>query len=128
MNSNDPIALGTPGRMPVLCANGCEHCGTDTLPLVSFDAQLVCDPCIRIGMCKACREHFAMTGEDECKACAVARYVADPAEFTDALSRGWLADADGREIVRRVNERLGADRLFVLVHYRRELADAREAV
>lgn len=101
---NDPAHLGTPGQMPVLARFGCECCGTGfrrASDLQRFGGKFACDPCVRVGVCKACRTEWAADGTDECTACTVRHYRANRSEFLDDLKM-LLGTPWGRAVVELV--------------------------
>lgn len=104
----------------------CDKCGEPWGHLIEFDNSELCAPCLSAGRCRFCRQHMSLKGQDECMDCAINRYVADPVEFQQAVELGWLKDAAGRQIVRRVLEQLPAQRMLVMAHYRQFEREARD--
>ena len=47
----------------------CDRCEEGFDDLMRFDGEYLCDPCIRVGMCKVCRGRTAIRGSDECAVC-----------------------------------------------------------
>jgi hypothetical protein len=104
MSHNEPLHREPPIAMG--CADEqrprCTRCDDGFMHARRFADTFACEPCIRSGMCKVCREAWAADGWDECSACTESFYRANPLEFDDAIDVLRRSE-HGRDMIRRIS-------------------------